>query len=125
MCTAYAVGSEHKELPIIGWSCNIRFTFPWRHWSCSASLCALLGEGKFSKPVLFFKIIKDHLHERKNLKRITIIIIIISFLLFLCILQLDLFTTLKALSLLGVFLLFVGHRTLSHLAAASNKLKSA
>ncbi|KAF2540468.1 hypothetical protein F2Q68_00029619 [Brassica cretica] len=38
---------------------------------------------------------------------------------------LDLFTTLKALSLLGVFLLFVGHRTLSHLAAASNKLKSA
>uniref|UniRef100_M4FCG5 Dolichyl-diphosphooligosaccharide--protein glycosyltransferase subunit 2 n=1 Tax=Brassica campestris TaxID=3711 RepID=M4FCG5_BRACM len=38
---------------------------------------------------------------------------------------LDLFTTLKALSLLGVFLLFVGHRTLSNLAAASNKLKSA
>ncbi|KAL0890015.1 hypothetical protein Bca101_013998 [Brassica carinata] len=40
-------------------------------------------------------------------------------------LKLDLFTTLKALSLLGVFLLFVGHRTLSGLAAASNKLKSA
>ncbi|KAF3592778.1 hypothetical protein DY000_02026999 [Brassica cretica] len=40
-------------------------------------------------------------------------------------LYLDLFTTLKALSLLGVFLLFVGHRTLSSLAAASNKLKSA
>ncbi|EFH46163.1 ribophorin II family protein [Arabidopsis lyrata subsp. lyrata] len=40
-------------------------------------------------------------------------------------LKLDLFTTLKALSLLGVFLLFVGHRTLSQLAAASNKLKSA
>ncbi|XP_013717491.2 dolichyl-diphosphooligosaccharide--protein glycosyltransferase subunit 2-like isoform X2 [Brassica napus] len=40
-------------------------------------------------------------------------------------LKLDLFTTLKALSLLGVFLLFVGHRTLSNLAAASNKLKSA
>ncbi|CAE6207350.1 unnamed protein product [Arabidopsis arenosa] len=40
-------------------------------------------------------------------------------------LYLDLFTTLKALSLLGVFLLFVGHSTLSHLAAASNKLKSA
>ncbi|KAG2249093.1 hypothetical protein Bca52824_088721 [Brassica carinata] len=39
--------------------------------------------------------------------------------------KLDLFTTLKALSLLGVFLLFVGHRTLSHLAATSNKLKSA
>ncbi|VVB12234.1 unnamed protein product [Arabis nemorensis] len=39
--------------------------------------------------------------------------------------QLDLFTTLKALSLLGVFLLFVGHRTLSHLASATNKLKSA
>ncbi|KAJ0263543.1 Dolichyl-diphosphooligosaccharide--protein glycosyltransferase subunit 2 [Hirschfeldia incana] len=39
--------------------------------------------------------------------------------------KLDLFTTLKALSLLGVFLLFVGHRTLSGLAAASNKLKSA
>ncbi|KAF3514596.1 hypothetical protein F2Q69_00009278 [Brassica cretica] len=38
---------------------------------------------------------------------------------------LDLFTTLKALSLLGVFLLFVGHSTLSHLASASNKLKSA
>ncbi|CAN8325454.1 unnamed protein product [Cochlearia groenlandica] len=40
-------------------------------------------------------------------------------------LKLDLFTTLKALSLLGVFLLFVGHRTLSNLASASNKLKSA
>ncbi|KAG2291510.1 hypothetical protein Bca52824_038179 [Brassica carinata] len=40
-------------------------------------------------------------------------------------LKLDLFTTLKALSLLGVFLLFVGHSTLSHLASASNKLKSA
>ncbi|KAG7542064.1 Dolichyl-diphosphooligosaccharide--protein glycosyltransferase subunit Swp1 [Arabidopsis thaliana x Arabidopsis arenosa] len=40
-------------------------------------------------------------------------------------LKLDLFTSLKALSLLGVFLLFVGHRTLSQLAAASNKLKSA
>uniref|UniRef100_A0A1J3GK09 Dolichyl-diphosphooligosaccharide--protein glycosyltransferase subunit 2 n=1 Tax=Noccaea caerulescens TaxID=107243 RepID=A0A1J3GK09_NOCCA len=40
-------------------------------------------------------------------------------------LKLDLFTTLKALSLLGVFLLFVGHRALSHLASASNKLKSA
>lgn len=40
-------------------------------------------------------------------------------------LKLDLFTTLKALSLLGVFLLFVGHRTLSQLASASNKLKSA
>ncbi|KAL0791150.1 hypothetical protein Bca101_007396 [Brassica carinata] len=40
-------------------------------------------------------------------------------------LYLDLFTTLKALSLLGVFLLFVGHSTLSHLASASNKLKSA
>ncbi|XP_048593426.1 dolichyl-diphosphooligosaccharide--protein glycosyltransferase subunit 2-like [Brassica napus] len=31
----------------------------------------------------------------------------------------------KALSLLGVFLSFVGHSTLSHLASASNKLKSA
>ncbi|XP_010449112.1 PREDICTED: dolichyl-diphosphooligosaccharide--protein glycosyltransferase subunit 2 [Camelina sativa] len=39
--------------------------------------------------------------------------------------KLDLFTTLKGVSLLGVFLLFVGHRTLSQLAAASNKLKSA
>ena len=40
-------------------------------------------------------------------------------------LQLDLFTTLKILGLLGVFLLFVGHRLLSHLASASAKLKSA
>lgn len=39
--------------------------------------------------------------------------------------QLDLFTTLKALSLLGVFLMFVGHRILSHLASVSSKLKSA
>ncbi|CAH8368285.1 unnamed protein product [Eruca vesicaria subsp. sativa] len=39
--------------------------------------------------------------------------------------KLDLFTTLKALSMLGVFLLFVGHSTLSQLASASNKLKSA
>nr|XP_048337513.1 dolichyl-diphosphooligosaccharide--protein glycosyltransferase subunit 2 isoform X2 [Ziziphus jujuba var. spinosa] len=39
--------------------------------------------------------------------------------------KLDLFTTLKALGLLGVFLLFVGHRILSHLASASAKLKSA
>ncbi|KAK9146403.1 hypothetical protein Sjap_006306 [Stephania japonica] len=40
-------------------------------------------------------------------------------------LKLDLFTTLKALGFLGIFLLFVGHRTLSHLASTSTKLKSA
>ncbi|KAK3193519.1 hypothetical protein Dsin_024829 [Dipteronia sinensis] len=39
-------------------------------------------------------------------------------------LKLDLFTTLKTLSFLGVFLMFVGHRILSHLASASSKLKS-
>ncbi|KAF8394261.1 hypothetical protein HHK36_020468 [Tetracentron sinense] len=40
-------------------------------------------------------------------------------------LKLDLFTTLKALGFLGAFLLFVGHRALSHLASTSAKLKSA
>ncbi|TQD79349.1 hypothetical protein C1H46_035088 [Malus baccata] len=40
-------------------------------------------------------------------------------------LKLDLFTTLKTLGLLGAFLLFVGHRILSHLASTSSKLKSA
>lgn len=40
-------------------------------------------------------------------------------------LKLDLFTTLKALGFLGVFLMFVGHRTLSHIASTSAKLKSA
>lgn len=40
-------------------------------------------------------------------------------------LKLDLFTTLKALGVLGAFLLFVGHRVLSHLASTSSKLKSA
>lgn len=40
-------------------------------------------------------------------------------------LKLDLFTTLKALGFLGAFLLFVGHRILSHLAHTSAKLKSA
>ncbi|KAK4273035.1 hypothetical protein QN277_021508 [Acacia crassicarpa] len=40
-------------------------------------------------------------------------------------LKLDLFTTLKALGLLGAFLMFVGHRTLSYLASTSAKLKSA
>ncbi|KAF1860267.1 hypothetical protein Lal_00037605, partial [Lupinus albus] len=40
-------------------------------------------------------------------------------------LKLDLFTTLKTLGFLGVFLLFVGHSTLSHLASTSAKLKSA
>ncbi|OVA02379.1 Ribophorin II [Macleaya cordata] len=40
-------------------------------------------------------------------------------------LKLDLFTTLKALGFLGAFLLFVGHRTLAHLASTSAKLKSA
>ncbi|MED6206828.1 hypothetical protein PIB30_030389 [Stylosanthes scabra] len=40
-------------------------------------------------------------------------------------LKLDLFTTLKTAALLGVFLLFVGHRILSHLATTSAKLKSA
>ncbi|RXH87274.1 hypothetical protein DVH24_028774 [Malus domestica] len=40
-------------------------------------------------------------------------------------LKLDLFTTLKTLGLLGAFLLFVGHRILSHLASSSSKLKSA
>ncbi|KAI3460965.1 hypothetical protein Pfo_017628 [Paulownia fortunei] len=39
--------------------------------------------------------------------------------------KLDLFTTLKALGLLGMFLMFVGHKTLSHLASTSAKLKSA
>ncbi|CAA2933566.1 dolichyl-diphosphooligosaccharide--glycosyltransferase subunit 2-like [Olea europaea subsp. europaea] len=39
--------------------------------------------------------------------------------------KLDLFTTLKALGILGIFLMFVGHRTLSHLASVSAKLKSA
>ncbi|CAA3021730.1 dolichyl-diphosphooligosaccharide--glycosyltransferase subunit 2 [Olea europaea subsp. europaea] len=39
--------------------------------------------------------------------------------------KLDLFTTLKALGFLGIFLMFVGHRTLSHLASVSAKLKSA
>ncbi|XP_031284403.1 dolichyl-diphosphooligosaccharide--protein glycosyltransferase subunit 2 [Pistacia vera] len=40
-------------------------------------------------------------------------------------LKLDLFTTLKALGFLGVYLMFVGHRILSHLASASAKVKSA
>ncbi|KAL8191930.1 hypothetical protein R6Q57_028661 [Mikania cordata] len=40
-------------------------------------------------------------------------------------LKLDLFTTLKTLGLIGIFLMFVGHRTLSHLASTSAKLKSA
>ncbi|XP_057480677.1 dolichyl-diphosphooligosaccharide--protein glycosyltransferase subunit 2-like [Actinidia eriantha] len=40
-------------------------------------------------------------------------------------LKLDLFTTLKALGFLGIFLMVVGHRTLSHLASTSTKLKSA
>ncbi|XP_073064756.1 dolichyl-diphosphooligosaccharide--protein glycosyltransferase subunit 2-like [Primulina eburnea] len=39
--------------------------------------------------------------------------------------KLDLFTTLKALGILGMFLMFVGHKTLSHLASSSSKLKSA
>lgn len=39
--------------------------------------------------------------------------------------QLDLFTTLKTLGFLGAFLMFVGHRILSHLASTSAKLKSA
>ncbi|PKU72864.1 dolichyl-diphosphooligosaccharide--protein glycosyltransferase subunit 2 [Dendrobium catenatum] len=39
-------------------------------------------------------------------------------------LKLDLFTALKALCFLGPFLVFVGHRTLSHLASTSAKLKS-
>ncbi|XP_022758423.1 dolichyl-diphosphooligosaccharide--protein glycosyltransferase subunit 2-like [Durio zibethinus] len=40
-------------------------------------------------------------------------------------LKLDLFQTLKLLGFLGVFLVLVGHRILSHLAATSSKLKSA
>ncbi|KAI3782962.1 hypothetical protein L2E82_13023 [Cichorium intybus] len=40
-------------------------------------------------------------------------------------LKLDLFTTLKALGVLGIFLMFVGHSTLSHLASTSAKIKSA
>ncbi|XP_062164007.1 dolichyl-diphosphooligosaccharide--protein glycosyltransferase subunit 2 [Alnus glutinosa] len=39
-------------------------------------------------------------------------------------LKLDLFTTLKTLGFLGAFLMFVGHRILSHLASTSSKLKS-
>lgn len=40
-------------------------------------------------------------------------------------LKLNLFTTLKFLSFLAVFLVFVGHRTLSHLASTSAKSKAA
>ncbi|XVF72021.1 hypothetical protein PTKIN_Ptkin12aG0087900 [Pterospermum kingtungense] len=40
-------------------------------------------------------------------------------------LKLNLFQTLKLLGFFGVFLLFVGHRILSHLATTSAKLKSA
>ncbi|RDX94044.1 Dolichyl-diphosphooligosaccharide--protein glycosyltransferase subunit 2, partial [Mucuna pruriens] len=40
-------------------------------------------------------------------------------------LKLDLFTTLKIFGLLGAFLMFAGHRILSHLAVKSAKLKSA
>ncbi|KAJ1397843.1 Dolichyl-diphosphooligosaccharide--protein glycosyltransferase subunit Swp1 [Sesbania bispinosa] len=40
-------------------------------------------------------------------------------------LKLDLFTTLKTFGLLGAFLMFVGHRILSHLALTSAKVKSA
>ncbi|XP_009597183.1 dolichyl-diphosphooligosaccharide--protein glycosyltransferase subunit 2-like [Nicotiana tomentosiformis] len=40
-------------------------------------------------------------------------------------LQLNLFTTLKALGILGIFLMFVGHKTLAYLASSSAKLKSA
>ncbi|XP_020207895.1 dolichyl-diphosphooligosaccharide--protein glycosyltransferase subunit 2 [Cajanus cajan] len=40
-------------------------------------------------------------------------------------LKLDLFTTLKTVGLLGAFLMFVGHRILSHIALTSAKLKSA
>ncbi|XP_027935095.1 dolichyl-diphosphooligosaccharide--protein glycosyltransferase subunit 2-like [Vigna unguiculata] len=40
-------------------------------------------------------------------------------------LKLDLFTTLKAFGLLGAFLMFVGHRILSHVAFTSTKLKAA
>ncbi|XP_059287689.1 dolichyl-diphosphooligosaccharide--protein glycosyltransferase subunit 2 isoform X2 [Lycium ferocissimum] len=39
--------------------------------------------------------------------------------------MLNLFTTLKALGFLGIFLMFVGHRTLAYLASSSAKLKSA
>ncbi|KAK4573124.1 hypothetical protein RGQ29_031192 [Quercus rubra] len=39
--------------------------------------------------------------------------------------KLDLFITLKTLCFLGTFLMFVGHRILSHLASTSAKLKSA
>ncbi|XP_020578217.1 dolichyl-diphosphooligosaccharide--protein glycosyltransferase subunit 2 [Phalaenopsis equestris] len=38
--------------------------------------------------------------------------------------KLDLFTALKGLCFLGPFLVFVGHRTLSHLASTSAKLKA-
>ncbi|ONK56250.1 uncharacterized protein A4U43_C10F5660 [Asparagus officinalis] len=39
-------------------------------------------------------------------------------------LKFNLFTTLKVLGFLGTFVVFVGHRTLSHLASSSSKLKS-
>ncbi|TKW18416.1 hypothetical protein SEVIR_5G429300v4 [Setaria viridis] len=40
-------------------------------------------------------------------------------------LKLDLFTTLKYLGFLGIFLVFVGHRTLSYLSSVSTKQKTA
>jgi oligosaccharyltransferase complex subunit delta (ribophorin II) len=39
--------------------------------------------------------------------------------------QLDLFTTLKYLGFLSVFLVFVGHRALSYLSSTSTKQKTA
>jgi oligosaccharyltransferase complex subunit delta (ribophorin II) len=44
---------------------------------------------------------------------------------FFCWEQLDLFTTLKYLGFLGIFLVFVGHRALSYLSSVSAKQKTA
>ncbi|CAE6207486.1 unnamed protein product [Arabidopsis arenosa] len=77
---ADTVGSEHKELPIIDWSCKhpLYYSTAASELFCF-STCYSVGSVHDTKGTFF----------------------------------------------VGVFLLFVGHSTLSHLAAASNKLKSA
>lgn len=100
---------ELEELPYINRTCHLCHPLPWWHCSRAFALCVFLVEGNISSFYLF-----------QNLISITTLLLINMF-----IWQLDLFTTLKALGLIGIFLMFVGHSTLSHIASVSAKVKSA
>lgn len=101
--------SELEEFPVLARTGRICLTFPCWDRSSPDALRSLLDQGLPCSLVMNVPVWKLAL---------TFTSILIS-------VQLDLFTTLKYLGFLGIFLVFVGHRALSYLSSVSTKQKTA